>query len=723
MGNKSRLYALAKQAQETLSDKDVMQSPEFVRYLQDTSKNIIAGTGSYLRRQGYAISDFEINSRAKTVVQVVNSEIPNNGWTTGMAISINTNGVGFKQANTCVEKVKTGYGTVIHEGGHIIFTDFQQLNYWNQQLHAGTLFPKEPDGYRGSFMETVFQQNRNAVIEILDDIQNCMEDGFIESELCLEFPGTIKQILQERLQAMVRRVPAFDAQLQQPEDILDVLHNQILIYAKAGQMKLGRYSGPCMPYLEQIRQVIDSVRYDKNFDNRLDGANKVCVLYFECIKTVCGDSIPKNQPKQNPQNTGDSGSSDSGEGNDSSGENSMSDDKNEPENGSDSQPRNLTPKDIENILNKLVSKIKDKRKEMGNEMVSTGMTKSIFGTSNNPASKSEQEGDSDEDDSSGEDGSANDGNSSSQQGQGSSDEDENSKADAAMASLLERLKKEIAQRRAEEQLEKERLNNQQQSTKSVKLYRKTAVTQEEIQEYNRLAPRVLPVSRRLQRSILELFKNRRDGSTNRNLFMGQRFEANKVINQSGRYFMKKNLPTERPKLRVDVLVDTSGSTVGKTIQASILTCIAIEDFCRNLSITNRIMSYTSDDTNCDCHLMVEPEKITNTDKYRIVSMIARGGTPTLAAVQYALDSLYGADEEYKLLIVITDGTGSDNHNDALQEEVKKAKRRGISVIAAGIGESKSGIQKEFGRDNFMDISDLDLMPKRLCSLIKRMMPL
>ena len=43
---------------------------------------------------------------------------------------------------------------------------------------------------------------------------------------------------------------------------------------------------------------------------------------------------------------------------------------------------------------------------------------------------------------------------------------------------------------------------------------------------------------------------------------------------------------------------------------------------------------------------------------------------------------------------------------------------GLIVIGAGIGDSKPRIQEEFG-SNFLDISNLDAMPKILCNIVKK----
>ena len=48
----------------------------------------------------------------------------------------------------------------------------------------------------------------------------------------------------------------------------------------------------------------------------------------------------------------------------------------------------------------------------------------------------------------------------------------------------------------------------------------------------------------------------------------------------------------------------------------------------------------------------------------------------------------------------------------------EAKRNHIMVIAAGIGACRQSIHSEFP-ENFLDISDMNSMPRNICNIIKR----
>ena len=105
------------------------------------------------------------------------------------------------------------------------------------------------------------------------------------------------------------------------------------------------------------------------------------------------------------------------------------------------------------------------------------------------------------------------------------------------------------------------------------------------------------------------------------------------------------------------------------------------------------------------------------DKYRLTGMSSRGGTPTGRAIKYMAARLKKLPAANKLLIVSTDGRSADGA-DALQKIIKEAKKDGVTVIGAGIGESRSAVEKEFG-NAFLDVSDMAKMPQLLAGVVKR----
>ena len=110
------------------------------------------------------------------------------------------------------------------------------------------------------------------------------------------------------------------------------------------------------------------------------------------------------------------------------------------------------------------------------------------------------------------------------------------------------------------------------------------------------------------------------------------------------------------------------------------------------------------------------------NRYRITGMQSTGGTPTAEALQYMVNRVSKLPADIKLLIVISDGGSADNYvlsngKHIIDCIVAKALKNHIAVFAAGIGSERESVEAEF-KDNFLDISDLDMMPVTLIKLIK-----
>lgn len=161
----------------------------------------------------------------------------------------------------------------------------------------------------------------------------------------------------------------------------------------------------------------------------------------------------------------------------------------------------------------------------------------------------------------------------------------------------------------------------------------------------------------------------------------------------------------------------SGSMSGIAINASISTGIILEDLCRRMELPCYIGGFTSLVGGLQYISYVEYGSVDAKDKYRLTGMSSCGGTPTGMAIRYMTARLKKLPAANKLLIVSTDGRSADGA-DALQKIIKEAKKDGVTVVGAGIGASRSAVEKEFG-DAFLDVSDMEKMPQLLAGIVKR----
>ena len=103
---------------------------------------------------------------------------------------------------------------------------------------------------------------------------------------------------------------------------------------------------------------------------------------------------------------------------------------------------------------------------------------------------------------------------------------------------------------------------------------------------------------------------------------------------------------------------------------------------------------------------------------------ARGSNRDGAALRFVAEQLSKRPEEIKILFLVSDGqpAASGYHGTAAEEDLRGIKheygRKGVLLIAAAIGDDKESIERIYG-DSFMDITDLEQLPAKLTSVIKR----
>jgi len=84
------------------------------------------------------------------------------------------------------------------------------------------------------------------------------------------------------------------------------------------------------------------------------------------------------------------------------------------------------------------------------------------------------------------------------------------------------------------------------------------------------------------------------------------------------------------------------------------------------------------------------------------------------------------DDETKLLISISDGQpkAMDDYTgnyaiDDMRNTIAEFERKGISFLAAAIGQDKDIISNIYREDRFLDITDLKELPSKLVKVISR----
>ena len=107
-----------------------------------------------------------------------------------------------------------------------------------------------------------------------------------------------------------------------------------------------------------------------------------------------------------------------------------------------------------------------------------------------------------------------------------------------------------------------------------------------------------------------------------------------------------------------------------------------------------------------------------------MDMSARNGNRDGAALRFVAERLLTQPAEQKLLIISSDGQPADAGYSGTEAEAdlraikQEYARKRITIFAAAIGNDKDNIKRIYG-DHFLDITNLEDLPKNMVQLVKQ----
>ena len=307
----------------------------------------------------------------------------------------------------------------------------------------------------------------------------------------------------------------------------------------------------------------------------------------------------------------------------------------------------------------------------------------------------------------------------------------NQEMEDAMRQLLQEISRELAEEAAADQMMDDRLidikNCDMNSThKGKKLMVKRADDSEENEsKYGDTYQEVSSYSSMLQRKMKEALRDLMEGGVTHHLQFGHRIEAQNGYRPDQRFYCNRKQPENLPEMAISVLLDNSGSMCGPRMEAGLKACVLLFDFCVSLGIPCMIaghqVQYAGGVKYTVC---TDFDKVSRRDKYRIMGMAPGGCNRDGMAIEISANQLAKRPETIKLLFVISDGQPNDDGYggkeaaDDIRSIVSKYRKKGIETFAVAIGDDKDKIRAIYG-DGFIDISDLQKLPKMLTSVVKK----
>lgn len=600
-----------------------------------------------------------------------------------------------------------------HETAHLRYSDFTSLNLYLTKLEQGIFYPEPPE-----INDPEYQKNLDVITEAMEEkdravcltlsrcaaqINNILEDIYIEARMCEDCPGTFKQGIQMNHFRMTELIPDIHDQLAQGYQPFSIMSNLLLSYCRTGNINNRTdYSGEYMDTLMDCTEYIDEALNAPEGKARMAASNHLAVICWKYIEPLV-DKMREELEKQDEEDAAND--LEKILGNELTGTSPLPIGKNggipknlgEPSNGS-APGVDLSPKGRQELM----EAAKKVFQEEGGRIELAKTTSIMDG--NNPGITFEN------------------------QYSGSGYEH--------AASDLARILTDVATGIAEEKYEQELTEELQKTADEINygnahagihvtVHRMNTVSDFLIREYSQIATPLLRASKRLQNSILPLLKDEAEGGKQKNLMFGKRLDMRVLHREDGTIFTRTRLPNDEQRLAVGLLVDESGSMDwGDRITHARKTAIVLYDFCISLGIPITIYGHSTGYDDVDLYSYAEFDSLDASDRYRLMDMSARGGNRDGAALRFVAEHLAKRPETRKLLIIISDGQPAAGGYSGTAAEAdlrgikKEFQKRGVITFAAAIGDDKENIRRIY-KDGFLDITRLEDLPKNMTQLVKQ----
>lgn len=744
-----RIAQLAEKVPET-DDLSFFSSEAYLDFTEQGVKDLICGTCTYLRTLGYDITKEQEEERINDMVVMMSTDENMTACTNGDSMIIGVNNSLVKYFPNRELRHYAIQGLRVHETAHVLFTDFKTIDMWLGALRNGNWWPVVPDHAQdpdGAELTQVLSKKEfsKSFAAIAGRLENAIEDGFIEREIKEMYKGLATTELCTTNDAMLSMASTFGEFLKAGRSAYSAMFQQVLMYAKYDITMVDDMPEQYSDIFDACMEVVDDVKCERDVKKRLCGVNELCCILYPLFKEM----LTKNSEKQNQQSSGSGNGkpgnsgfglpqNSQGQQNGSNGQSDPNQNGNGSQNGSGNAQNNssngnengnsvgsMTAEQLSEALKEAVKQIEQAAKNVGVNNLPDRHSKSITNQAGKNAEAKKRE--------SGKQGSGNNAN-----GNGNGNSNSNSIANAPGANsgksdlsaakcdikAIEKARKQEiataqANNEANNQLAQEGAKIGSEIGTKISVRRAAEVPQSNIDTYNRLSAGLLSVTKNLERRLKTTIRDEENDDAVAGLPMGSRVEARLAYHQDGKIFSRKNFPRDNPRLAVGYLCDESGSMSDEAIAASVRTAIILQDLCERMELPCYVCGFTTGGYSGSVDIITYVDKnVDGKDKYRTTGMASRGGTPTVPAMKYMGKKLMKDSTEKKILIVSTDGCSGRGYGETVRDVIKKLQHDGVMVIGAGIGDSKPRIQEEFG-SNFLDISNLDAMPKILCNIVKK----
>lgn len=614
-----------------------------------------------------------------------------------------------------------------HENSHNLFTDNRIAHAYFNSLEHGKFYPKKPTRLKGdqklnaqgiidALMDDTDPIPKTVILRTAKALSNILEDGYVDARYSYEFPGNPARGIALNNVRFAETVPDIDTMIDKQFYPHNIVLNLLLEYVRAREVNnLTGYTGEYMDRFLAALPLVDACIYDEDSRARFDAVNRIMIDLWPLMQR-CFDDLRDKQQNDASSSSGSGNSTTPGTGEDSDSDDGMDAVQDALESQLPQIAPNFTTKSGPVPFNGAFSPDEEQAQELL-EQVSKALSEETARIAAHRTETIISNGD----------------------GSIVQDSEYEGAGYEFSATDIERVLEEIATGKVNESLEEELSEELQSEATSIEygnahrninitVHRMSHVNQNLIDSYTAVAPQLLMLSKRLQRSVSAILRDKRQGGKQTGLYVGKHLDQHAFHRNDGRVFCNKRLPTEPINMSVALLVDESGSMCGcDRITKARATAIVVQDFCEKLGIPIMIVGHTASCAHVELFSYADFKSVDKKDRYRLMDMSARYCNRDGAALRYVAEKLSKQNSDVKMLFIICDGQPNDDGytGTAAEADLRGIKleysRKGVQIFAAAIGDDRANIERIYGA-GYLDITDLNQLPIMLTQLIARNLP-
>lgn len=614
-----------------------------------------------------------------------------------------------------------------HENSHNLFTDNRIAHAYFNSLEHGKFYPKKPTRLKGdqklnaqgiidALMDDTDPIPKTVILRTAKALSNILEDGYVDARYSYEFPGNPARGIALNNVRFAETVPDIDTMIDKQFYPHNIVLNLLLQYVRAREVNnLTGYTGEYMDRFLAALPLVDACIYDEDGRARFDAVNRIMIDLWPLMQR-CFDDLRDKQQNDASSSSGSGNSTTPGTGEDSDSDDGMGAVQDALESQLPQIAPNFTMKSGPVPFNGAFAPDEEQAQELL-EQVSKALSEETARIAAHRTETIISNGD----------------------GSIVQDSEYEGAGYEFSATDIERVLEEIATGKVNESLEEELSEELQSEATSIQygnahrninitVHRMSHVNQNLIDSYTAVAPQLLMLSKRLQRSVSAILRDKRQGGKQTGLYVGKHLDQHAFHRNDGRVFCNKRLPTEPINMSVALLVDESGSMCGcDRITKARATAIVVQDFCEKLGIPIMIVGHTASCAHVELFSYADFKSVDKKDRYRLMDMSARCCNRDGAALRYVAEKLSKQNSDVKMLFIICDGQPNDDGytGTAAEADLRGIKleysRKGVQIFAAAIGDDRANIERIYGA-GYLDITDLNQLPIMLTQLIARNLP-